>query len=204
MKSLQKWSVFGVHLSWRQVFCQSGIIRQKWTKCCVAFCRNDLAKIENLSLYSVSSTTSHATIGYPLSGVRMNVCKGPPLALGELAPSLVTYLEAATTHGCQGNEPSDEAFKVLGKALENLTDPSHTAGNELSSGFMDSLNALIMEKGKKPVPEAVVNVGIANHILLNLTSGYAILNKHHSRYLSDRRPSTRLWLPQVLGWSGLG
>ena len=95
----------------------------------------------------------------------------------------MTYLEAATTHGCQGNEPSDEAFKVLGKGLETLTDPSNTVGNELSSGFMAMLSNVVAKKGKKPVPEAVVNVEIAHHVLLNLTNGYAILSKYHSSNL---------------------
>ena len=124
------------------------------------------------------------------------------MTLGELAPSLVTYLEAATTHGCQGNEPSDEAFKVLEKAVETLTDPSNTGGNELSFGFMAKLSNLVAKKGKKPVPEAVVNVNveIANHILLNLTNGYAILNKDHS---SNLMKGGRVFLPHAVGCAGL-
>ena len=122
------------------------------------------------------------------------------MTLGELAPSLVTYLEAATTHGCQGNEPSDEAFKVLEKAVKTLTDPSNTEGNKLSSGLTAKLRNLVAKKGKKPVPEAVVNVEIANHILLNLTNGYAILNKDHS---SSLMKGGRVFLPNALGCAGL-
>ena len=116
-----------------------------------------------------------------------------------MAPSLVRYLEAATIHGCQGNEPRDEAFKILEKALENLTDPSNPV-NELSSGCVEMLNDITIKKGKKNVPEAVVNVAIANDILLNLTSGCAILNKDHSSNMIGKR----LLVPQAMGWSGLG
>ena len=123
------------------------------------------------------------------------------MKLGELAPSLVTYLEAAATHGCQGNGPSDEAFKVLEKALETLTNPCNTAiGNELSAGFLEILDNLFKKKGKKPVTEAMVNVAITNHVLLNITSGYAILNKDHSRNLMNGR---RVFLPQNFGFAGL-
>lgn len=115
------------------------------------------------------------------------------MTLGELTPSLVTYLEAATTQ--------NEAFKVLEKAVETLTDHSNTVGNELSSGFMAKLSYLVAKKGKKPVPEAVVNVKIANHVLGNLTNGYAILNKDH--YSSNLMKSRRVFLPNALGCGGL-
>ena len=75
VKSLQKWSVFGEHLSWRRVFCPSGIIRQKSTKHAVGFCRSDLDKIESLTLYSASSNSTCRSFGYPLDEVRMNVTK---------------------------------------------------------------------------------------------------------------------------------
>ena len=73
VKSLQKWSVFGVRLSWPRVFCPSGIIRQESTRRCVAFCRSDLDKIESLTLHSVSSTSRPS--GSSLSKVQMNVSK---------------------------------------------------------------------------------------------------------------------------------
>ena len=77
VKSLQKWSVSGAHLSWRRVFCPSGIIRQKSTKCCETFRRSDLDKVKRLTLHSVSIETSSDLnlSGIPLSEVYLNVIK---------------------------------------------------------------------------------------------------------------------------------
>ena len=75
VKSLQKWSVFGVHLSWRRVFCPSGMIRQKSTRLCVPFGRSDLNKIESSTLYSVSSDSTSRPFGSSLSKVQIDVSK---------------------------------------------------------------------------------------------------------------------------------
>lgn len=48
------------------------------------------------------------------------VVQGPSINLGELAPSLVTHLEAAATNGCQDNTARREAFEVLEKAWKFL------------------------------------------------------------------------------------
>lgn len=56
------------------------------------------------------------------------VVQGPSINLGELAPSLVTHLEAAATNGCQDNTARREAFEVLEKAYKILTDPADNFG----------------------------------------------------------------------------
>ena len=116
----------------------------------------------------------------------------------------MTFLEAAATHGHQGNGPSSEAFKCLENALETLTDPDNPEYNELSAGFQKMLGKLSGKKevkGTKCVTEAMVNVAIAQHVLLTLTSGYAILDKDHSRNLTNH---SRVFPPQAFGFTGLG
>ena len=131
------------------------------------------------------------------------VVQGPSMKLEDLAPSLVTYLEAAATNGLQDNGPSHEAFEVLEKALEILTDPYNTVmGYELSKGFLGMLNKLLLknQKEKKTVTEAMVNAAIANHVSLHLTNGYVMLDKHHSKNLMG---DTRAYLPQTFKFAGL-
>ena len=43
------------------------------------------------------------------------------MEIGKLAPSLVQFLEAAATNGCQDDRPKCEAFEVLENALAILT-----------------------------------------------------------------------------------
>ena len=76
VKSMQKWTVFGAHLSWRRIFCPSGITRQKSTERSVAFCRSDLERVKRLTLYSVYLTDScPPNFGFPFPEVCMKVSK---------------------------------------------------------------------------------------------------------------------------------
>ena len=47
------------------------------------------------------------------------------MEIGKLAPSLVQFLVAAATNGCQDDRPKCEAFEVLENALAILTKPEN-------------------------------------------------------------------------------
>ena len=121
------------------------------------------------------------------------------MEIGKLAPSLVEFLKAVATNGCQNDRPKCEAFEVLENAMEVLTNPRSKFRFGLRWEVLGILNELLLKK-KTLTEEETVNVPIVNHILTHLTRGCFVLNKGHSKV--SKYPK-RAYLPDTFRWDGL-
>jgi len=126
------------------------------------------------------------------------------MEIGKLAPSLVQFLVAAATNGCQDDRLKCEAFEVLENALAILTKPENRFGMRWEVlGILDELllkQSDINLKENKAITEETVNVAIINNILMHLTRGCFVLSKGHSKALKHPK---RAYLPETFRWDGL-
>ena len=126
------------------------------------------------------------------------------MEIGKLAPSLLQFLEAGATSGCQDDAAKCEAFEVLENALTILTNPENRFGLHWEVlGILDELllkQSDMIFKEVRTITEQTMNVPIVNHILKHLTWGCFVLGKGHSRVLKHPK---RAYLPETFRWDGL-
>ncbi|KAL9984411.1 hypothetical protein ACROYT_G006699 [Oculina patagonica] len=126
----------------------------------------------------------------------MEVSKGPSVQIGQVAPSLVEFLETATTNDYKDDISKCEAFQVLENALEVLT--SSESRIELLWEILNTMFELLPSRGgSRKSSEEAVNVAIVKLILMHLTSGIFVLNEGHLKFLE------RVYLPETFRWKGL-
>lgn len=125
--------------------------------------------------------------------------QGPSVQIGEVAPSLVEFLEAAATNDYKDDTSKCEAFQVLENALAVLTSPESRVGL-LMEVFKTIAELLPSRKGSRKSSEEAVNMAIVKLILMHLTSGIFVLNKGHAKFLENLK---RAYLPEIFSWEGL-